>query len=44
MIKVKSAAIGIDTEADYLKALELISSFGIKPLLHKESKKRINKK
>ena len=36
MIKVKSAAIGIDTEADYLKALD--------PLLHKESKKRINKK
>jgi 3-deoxy-manno-octulosonate cytidylyltransferase (CMP-KDO synthetase) len=36
MIKVKSAAIGIDTEADYLKALELISSFGIKPPPHKE--------
>ena len=30
MIKVKSAAIGIDTEADYLKALELMSSFGIR--------------
>jgi 3-deoxy-manno-octulosonate cytidylyltransferase (CMP-KDO synthetase) len=36
MIKVKSAAIGIDTEADYLKALELISSSGIKPPPHKE--------
>ena len=28
MIKVKSAAIGIDTEADYLKALELLSTLG----------------
>jgi 3-deoxy-manno-octulosonate cytidylyltransferase (CMP-KDO synthetase) len=28
MIKVKSAAMGIDTEADYLKALELLSTFG----------------